>query len=100
MTNLTAQNFSEFISNSNKTVIVDFWAPWCGPCRAQTPVLEQLQSELSDSLVVGKVNVDDEPALAMAYGVESIPTIIVFKNGQAVNKAVGLRSLQQLKSML
>ena len=100
MLEVTTVNFDEEVLNSKVPVLVDFWAPWCGPCRAQAPVLEQLAVEMGDSVKVAKLNVDEEPALAMAFKVESIPTMILFKNGQAVNKLIGLHSLQQLKNIL
>ena len=81
-------------------LLVDFWAPWCGPCRAQGPILEELASETAGKLKIVKVNVDEEPALASAYGVASIPTLLFFKNGRPVNKAVGLHSADDLKAMM
>ena len=94
---LTNDNFKEFIG-SNEAVVVDFWAPWCGPCRMIGPVLEKLCNE--GVIQVGKVNVDDEQDLAVQYRVQSIPTVIIFKNGQAVKKAVGVQSEDSLLEML
>ena len=79
--NLNKESFLKVTSNKDKTLIIDFWAPWCGPCKALTPVLEELATEMSDSVEVYKVNVDDNTELAQEHGVQSIPTLLVFKNG-------------------
>lgn len=84
---LTKSNFKEVLS-ANSVIIVDFWAPWCGPCRMLGPVLEEIANE-NDSFAVGKVNVDDEEELAQEFDVSSIPTLIVFKDGKMVNRSVG-----------
>ena len=96
---VTSSNFEKEILNSDKTVLLDFWATWCGPCQMIAPTVHEIADECADVLV-GKVNVDDQPALAQQFGIVSIPTLIVMKNGQIVNKAVGLRSKEQLLSML
>lgn len=96
---LTAENFEKEVLKSSTPILVDFWAPWCGPCRMVAPVLEELDKE-ADGYKIGKVNVDEEPSIASLYGVMSIPTLIVFKEGKPVSKAVGLRSKEDLKKML
>ena len=96
---VTSANFEKEILNSEKTVLLDFWATWCGPCQMIAPTVHEIADERAD-ILVGKVNVDDQPALAQQFGIVSIPTLIVMKNGQIVNKAVGLRSKEQLLSML
>ena len=92
-------NFQEVVLNSDKPVLVDFWASWCGPCRMVAPVLEEIANERSD-VKVCKVNVDEEPELASRYNVMSIPTMIVVKEGQVVNQAVGARPKSQILSLL
>ena len=92
-------NFQEVVLNSDKPVLVDFWASWCGPCRMVAPVLEEIANERSD-VKVCKINVDEEPELAGRYNVMSIPTLLVVKEGQAVNQAVGARPKSQILSLL
>lgn len=96
---VTTNSFSKEVLESNIPVVVDFWAPWCGPCRSQTPILQNFATEMGDKVKVCKVNTDDEPALAAQYNIMSIPTIIVFKNGQIANRAVGVQSILNLKKM-
>ena len=92
-------NFQEVVLNSDKPVLVDFWASWCGPCRMVAPILEEIANERSD-VKVCKINVDEEPELAGHYNVMSIPTMIVVKEGQVVNQAVGARPKSQILSLL
>ncbi len=87
---LTDTNFKETVLDANKVALVDFWAEWCGPCRMIGPVVEELSKEYHGKVVIGKVYVDDNPETAMQYGIRSIPTILFFKNGQLVDKQVGV----------
>ena len=96
---ITAKNFEETVLKNEKTVLLDFWATWCGPWQRIAPVVAQIAEENPD-VVVGKVNVDEEMQLAQAFGITSIPTLIVFKNGVNVNTAVGLRSKAQIEEMI
>ena len=91
---LTSENFDE--KTAQGTVLVDFWASWCGPCMMLAPVLEEIAAEKAGSLTVGKVNVDDEPALARRFGVSSIPTLILMKDGRPVSQTVGYMPKEEL----
>ena len=97
---LTKSNFTEEVLNSNKKVVVDFWATWCGPCRMLAPELERFEKEFSDVIKVGKVNVDDEMELAMKFGIEVIPTLIIFENGAVIKKISGYFDYEELKQKL
>jgi thioredoxin 1 len=94
--NLNKESFEKVTSSKDKTLIIDFWAPWCGPCKALTPVLEELSSEMSDSVEVYKVNVDDNTELAQEHGVQSIPTLLVYKSGSLSETIVGLKTKDEL----
>ena len=96
---ISKNNFHDEVLLSNQPVLLDFWAPWCAPCRMVLPIVEEIAKERAD-VKVGKVNVDEQPELARQFGVMSIPTLIVMKNGKVVQQAVGARSKQQLLSML
>lgn len=94
----TSADFDAAITNSDKPVLVDFWAGWCGPCRAISPIIEQLSQEYADKIIVGKVDVDAEPALAQRYRVMSIPCVIMFKDGEPVAQSMGAVSKEELVS--
>ncbi len=96
---LTKNNFNDEVMNSNKPVLIDFWANWCGPCRMLSPVVDEIAQE-TDGVKVCKVNVDEEPELARAFQVMSIPMLAVMKNGKLVNKAVGVKPKAAIKQML
>ena len=92
-------NFESEILHSEKPVLLDFWAPWCGPCRMVSPVVDQIAEE-NPQFTVGKINVDEEPELAQAFGVMSIPTLVAMKDGKIVNQAVGVRPKGQILDLL
>jgi len=97
---ITDANFDEVVLKSDKPVLVDFWAEWCGPCRMMSPVIEELASDYTTNFVVGKLDVDANPMVASKFGIRSIPTILVFKNGQLVNKYVGATTKAELENKL
>ena len=96
---LTQSGFKEFVS-SDIPVLVDFWASWCGPCRMVSPLIDQLAKDYDGKIKVGKVNVDDETALASQFSVISIPTVILFKNGEEIKKLIGVQSMDDYADMI
>ena len=97
---ITADNFEEEVINSKIPVLIDFWATWCGPCQMQGPVVDEAADECAGKLKVGKINVDEEGSLAQKYSVMSIPTLILFENGEVIKKEMGFHSLEEIKAML
>ena len=95
-TTLTKQNFKELVLDSDKPALVDFWAVWCGPCKMLTPTIEELAKNYEGKALIGKVNVDDERALAQEYRVMSIPTLFFFKDGKVVEQMIGARPYEEI----
>ncbi len=96
---ITTENFESEVLSSDKKVLVDFWAPWCGPCRMLSPIVDEVASS-NDTIKVGKINVDDERDLAIKFNVMSIPTLLVFQNGEVVNKSIGLISKEDIENLI
>jgi thioredoxin 1 len=96
----TAANFRQEVLENPQPVLVDFWAPWCGPCHVMAPVIDQLATEFAGRATVGKVHVDEQPALAQQYGIRSIPAVLVFKHGHVVEQVVGITSKHVLSALL
>ncbi len=97
---LNDKNFEDKVLKSNKIALIDFWAPWCGPCQIMGPIIEETAKEIGGKAIVGKLNVDESPETAQKYGVMSIPTIIIFKNGELAKQIVGVQSKEVLLNEL
>jgi len=97
---ITDDTFESDVLNSDKPVLVDFWAEWCGPCRMVEPVVEELADEYEGKAKIGKVNVDENPQISMKYGIRSIPSLLIFKNGEVVDQIVGAVPKSRLKKQL
>lgn len=100
VTEFTDINFKNEVLDSSVPVLVDFWAPWCGPCRMIAPMVEELARENQGSFKIGKINIDDNPNAAQSYGVSSIPTLMIFKGGEVVDRFVGVRPKNQLQQAI
>ena len=100
ISNLTTESFKTTVNSSTTPVLVDFWAPWCGPCKAIAPILEELATELDGKLKIAKVNIDEHDAVAAEFGVRAIPTMILFKGGQVAETLVGMMPKATLKAKL
>lgn len=97
---ITSKNFEEEVSKSDVPVLLDFWASWCGPCKMVSPIVDEIAEDLGSTAKVGKINVDEEPELAQAFSIMSIPTLIVIHNGKLVNRVVGVRSKEEILAMI
>lgn len=97
---ITDANFDEVVKNSNKPVLIDFWAEWCGPCKMIGPIVEELHNEYGEKAIIGKVDVDNNPQVSVNFGIRNIPTILFFKNGEVVDKHVGVAPKNVLAAKL
>ena len=97
---LSNENFNKEVLNSEKPVLVDFWATWCGPCKMIAPIISEISEEFNNKVKVGKVNVDEEKELAIKYGISSIPTLVIFKDGQIAKTLIGFRPKEEIKEVL
>jgi len=100
VTEFSDGNFQSEVLDSSEPVLVDFWAPWCGPCRMIAPMVEELATEYKGTVKIGKINIDDSPNAATQFGVSSIPTLMIFKGGQVVDRFVGVQPKSRLQSAL
>lgn len=98
--NITSENFEKEVLNSELPVLVDFWASWCGPCKMMSPIVEEIAKEMDGKAKVCKINVDEEQSLAIKYGIMSIPTFLVFKEGKVIVTKIGMQDKEELKSLI
>lgn len=100
MKQFTDANFEQEVMNESGLVVIDFWAPWCGPCKMLTPIFEELSNEYGDEVIFGKVNVDENPSIANKFRIASIPTLMFMKNGQIIENLVGFRPKQEIAKII
>ena len=98
--NITEENFDELVLNSDKPVLLDFWAEWCGPCRMISPIIDEMHTEFEGKAVIGKVNVDEAASISSKYGIRNIPTLLFIKSGEVIDKHVGSASKEDLSEKL
>ena len=100
ITNLSKDNYKKEVLDTDKTILIDFWASWCGPCKMLSPIIDEVSNEVSDNIKICKVNIDEQQDLATQFQIMSIPTLVIIKNGQVVNNSVGVRSKEEILEML
>lgn len=98
--NLNKDNYKKEVLDTDKTILIDFWASWCGPCKMLSPIIDEVSNEVSDNIKICKVNIDEQQDLATQFQIMSIPTLVIIKNGQVVNNSVGVRSKEEILEML
>lgn len=100
VTELNSNNFTETINQENKLILVDFWAPWCGPCKIIAPILDEISANVGENITISKLNVDDNPEIAAQFGIRNIPTLLFFKNGEIIDKTVGVSTKSNLENKI
>mgnify|MGYP005767315233 CR=1 FL=1 len=98
--NLNEKNFEEEVLKSDKTILIDFWASWCGPCKMMSPVVDEIAEEMNGTVKVCKINIDEEQNLAVKYNVMSIPTFVVIKAGKEIGRTIGVQDKEEIKKLL
>lgn len=99
-TSLSDSTFSDFVEKSSIPVLIDFWAPWCGPCHAMAPVIQQLANEMKGKIMIGKIDTDENPRISSRFQIQSIPTLILFNNGKEVDRLIGVRPKQEIAARI